>query len=106
MRRKGMAQRVAARRLRDSGISDGYPNRLLQHGLVDVMPYHAAAARRRNQPRRREYILPRPFPSGVRVLPADRFWERRAHEALREVRFILTADAVQVACQRLAGRLR
>lgn len=68
MRGEGMAQGMTGYTFLNPGLLRGIANRLLQTGLVDMMPASDAGTVIHGQPRRQEDILPGPAAGGLAQL--------------------------------------
>jgi hypothetical protein len=75
MRCERVSERMAVNPLTDIGPSGGGPDCLLQRGFVNVVPANSATTRISGQPGRSEYVLPLPFPSGIRKLACQAGWQ-------------------------------
>ena len=75
MRCERVSERMAVNPLTDIGPSGGGSDRLLQRGLVKVVPANSATTRIPGQPGRSKYVLPLPFPGGIGKLARQARWQ-------------------------------
>ena len=97
---EAVPQRVGVRGFRDVGLCNRLLHGLLNYGFVHVVASRNPGARFNKTPRRREEVLPAPFPIRIWILPCQRTRQLNASRASVEVLFVQLANASEMLFQR------
>src|SRR2546426_12712925 len=100
MRRKRMPKRVRACRLGDAGLLHRLFYRLLQYGLVQMVPSSLSRYLVDVMTGCRKYPLPRPLFSRVWVFALKRVGQRDSAQATLKIALMLSSDHIKVLGER------
>lgn len=106
VRREGVTERVAPRRLRDPSADHRHPDDALEGRLVEVMPPALAGLRVPVGAGRREHPLPPPILPRVRILAVEGVRQLDPPCSARQVALVLPADVLEMGGQRSSNRGR